>query len=72
MKTILALSLLMISTSPLADRPDCSLTPGDCRGGVPSDRSNAGGNFAAIPEPGTLALIGMGVAGLVVARRRKR
>ena len=66
MKSVLAVLLLLISTSLLADRPECSLTPGACRGGIPS------GKIAAVPEPGTLALIGMGAAGLIVARRRKK
>ena len=66
MKTIMATFLMLVSTSLLADRPECSHTPGACRGGVPS------GKIAAIPEPSTLALIGLGAAGLVVARRRKR
>ncbi len=69
MKTIMALFLLLVSTSLLADRPDCSRTPGNCRYDNPSlTRAQA----TAVPEPGSLALIGMGVAGLVVARRRKR
>jgi hypothetical protein len=66
MKTIMAVFLLLVSTSLLAERPECSFTPGACAGGVPSGRA------AAVPEPGTLALIGLGAAGLVVARRRKK
>ena len=72
MKTIMALFLLMISTSLLADRPPCSLDPGACKGGIPSATRGHGGNVTAVPEPGSLALIGLGVAGLVVARKRKR
>jgi hypothetical protein len=66
MKTIMAVFLMLVSTSLLADRPECSYTPGACSGGVPS------GKIAAVPEPGTLALIGLGAAGLVVARKRKK
>jgi len=69
MKTIVAVLLLLMSTSLLADRPNCSRTPGSCRYENPSATR---GNVTAVPEPGSLALIGLGVVGLVAARRRKR
>jgi len=69
MKTIMAVLLLLISTSLMADRPLCSQTPGGCVGNPPG---LVKGNIAAVPEPGSLALIGLGAAGLIVARRRKR
>jgi hypothetical protein len=69
MKTIMAIFLLLVSTSLLADRRDCTFgDPGSCR----NERSTTRGNITAVPEPGSLALIGLGVAGLVVARRRKK
>ena len=69
MKNIMAVFLLLVSTSVLAGKPTgCNSnanyhSPVSC-GYV--QESNA------IPEPGSLALIGLGIAGLVVARRRKR
>jgi hypothetical protein len=69
MKIIMAALLLLVSTSLLADRPPCSLTPGGCVGNPPGLGQ---GNVAAVPEPGSLALTGLGIAGLLVARRRKR
>lgn len=56
MKTIMAVLLLLVSNSLLADVAylgDKIVT-------------------AAVPEPGTFALLGIGMAGLVIARRRKR
>ena len=72
MKTIMAIFLLLASTSLLAGKHECNDTPGACAGGVPSNRGGRSNESAQIPEPGTLALIGLGVAGLVVARRRKK
>ena len=71
MKTIMVVLLLIMSPSLLADRPDCSFNPRDCRNGIPSGRIVSGDKIVAVPEPGTLALMGLGAAGLVVARRRK-
>jgi hypothetical protein len=71
MKIILAGFLMLVSGALLAGRPECSYTPGACRNGAPSGESNDT-NIASVPEPGALALIASGAAGLVLARKRKR
>jgi hypothetical protein len=68
MKTIMAVFLLLVSTSLLAGRPT------ECN---PNANSYACNNFQArnavsVPEPGSLALIGLGIAGVVLARKRKK
>ena len=69
MKTIIGVLLLLVSTSLMAGRPLCSQTPGGCVGNPPGHTKN---NIAAVPEPGSLGLIGLGLAGMMVARKRKR
>lgn len=68
MEATLVALLMLASTSLLADRPDCTLTPGGCVGNPPGKGLNG---IAAVPGPGAIALIGMGLAGLIIARRQK-
>jgi hypothetical protein len=85
MKTGAALLLLLASNTLLADKPLCSQTPGGCVGNPPGHevrdhKSHEGGdhrghtedNIATVPEPGPLVLLGLGLAGMLVARKRKR
>jgi len=78
MKTLMAVFLLLASTLALADKPECSYTPGGCVGNPPGlDKKpnvivSTVQPFTAVPVPGTAALIGLGIAGLVVIRNRKK
>jgi hypothetical protein len=69
MKTIMAVSLLLVSTSLLAEKPTGCNTNANVHA---CDNFQARNAVNAVPEPGSLVLIGLGIAGLVVARRRKR
>jgi len=71
MKTFMAVLLLLAASSLLAAQPDCLQNPNfpACKS---SPRGLSGGNIASVPEPGTLTLLGLGMAGLLVAKRRKR
>ena len=77
MKTIMAVLMLLISTSLLArpsdcvsnpDFPACKVNSQDHIGGVQGLTQHA----VSIPEPSTLSLIGLGLAATALVRARKR
>jgi PEP-CTERM motif len=79
MKTIMAILMLLISASALADKPDCVTrwVPA-CEHsppGLTKDTQGIAVDTVSVPEPSILTLIGLGVAALgltrVVARKRK-
>jgi len=76
MKPIMAVLMLLVSTSTLADKPvcpdpsfpACNVEPP----GLMNTTSEVTGSSATVPEPGTLALMGLGLAMTVLVRARKR
>jgi hypothetical protein len=52
----------------MAGAPECAQITGSCKNWNPS---HANGHTATVPEPGTLALIGLGLVGIAFARKRK-
>jgi len=66
MKTLTAVFLLLVSTSALAQKPPCSYEPQGCVGNPPGLNKTS-----TVPVPGTLALLGLGIAGLAIARKRR-
>ena len=48
-----------------------SMWDGSTVGSVPFLKVDSSQSFAAVPEPGTLAIMGLGLAGLALGQRRK-
>lgn len=78
MKLITALILVMCSSMAAAERPDCSYIPGGCVGNPPGLYKGPDPEFASVeqvhevPVPGTLALLSLGITGLLVITRRRK
>jgi len=76
MRNILSALLLLVSSSLLADPPECTQIPGSCRDWNPSytkgQTAAKKGITATVSEPATTALMGLGLVGIAVARKRKR
>ena len=69
MKTRIAVLMLLVSTSVLADasQQGCK-SSGDQAKGCVSVTADA----VSVPEPGTLALMGLGLAAITLVRAKKR
>ena len=76
MKYILAVMLLLATTGSVIAKPGNSDNNGNHYAyGKDANKGNHYGTSqktAAIPEASTLALIGLGLAGLIITRRRKK
>ena len=74
MKSLLVVVLLLLSNASLAVPPDCvnKWVPACDNNPQWISMNNDVREVAAVPEPGMLALLGIGLSGLLVARRRKR
>ena len=67
MNRFLAVFLLLFSVSVMADKPACNNDSVAQCGETPPGLDKA----SEVPIPGTLALIGLGLAGLEISRHRK-
>lgn len=67
---IFAAMLFVFCTSAFAEPPECASTPGAC-GDNPPGNGFGLEKFNDVPVPGTLVLVGLGLAGLIFSRKRK-
>jgi hypothetical protein len=73
-KNWIAIFALSLTASAYAGPPEWANNP-DCASNQacgPSQGSGSDAEIASIPAPGTLALIGLGLTGLVLARKNKK
>ena len=74
MKTMMAVLMLMVSTSVLAVPPQTGQVEQVCENSNnhASFCRESNGTNVSVPEPSTLALMGLGLAAIALVRARKR
>ena len=72
MKTIMAVLMLLVSTSLLADPNSNALDNANCHASFKDCQTENGVDKVSVPEPSTLALMGLGLAAITLVSAKKR